>query len=485
DVLRADILEHLGRDGSSRALVTALLKRKELSAADRSICELVLGKLDWKGGDNDGAILHLQRAVSSAKGSGDLHRLCRCQLRLLQILSDRSGSNASAPLLAELRANTTKLGDPTITAGVHIVMGEIDAKLGLIRSSHRHIKAAANIVATDQNLWQEAQVANSQLNLSVLKSDFDAAIFHGKRALALARQSGALYMEQACLTNVAHVLYLLGQFDDAIDHFAKAFEVRPSTIQPTHAGYDGLAQLYLTLGRLDECNALLERINEHVRLSSDRRLYTYRYAELTFVRLLIRRGQWIEAREESRMLHRLAIESGDRLLECLVDLARADLCALSGETDSLLAIVGLGSHRFVGHLELFAEYERVVATGSRAAGCSAANSHFQRAKRIFAGLRNVPGLLEVKRCLSSETTNGCDQPADDATDFDPMAVVQQVASLMLLDGRPQLLASELIHLLHQTACVDWAVAVARADTGDYERLAACGAVPPELPAEPS
>src|SRR5581483_6620605 len=218
---------------------------------------------------------------------------------------------------------------------------------------------------------------------------------------------------------------------------------------------------------------------------SDRRLYTYRYAELTFVRLLIRRGQWIEAREESRMLHRLAIESGDRLLECLVDLARADLCALSGETDSLLAIVGLGSHRFVGHLELFAEYERVVATGSRAAGCSAANSHFQRAKRIFAGLRNVPGLLEVKRCLSSETTNGCDQPADDATDFDPMAVVQQVASLMLLDGRPQLLASELIHLLHQTASVDWAVAVARADTGDYERLAACGAVPPELPAEPS
>src|SRR5437870_4332576 len=121
DVMRADLLERVGRRSASRDLINSLLKRSDLAGSDRALCELVLGRLDWNAGDNDAAILHFQRGVSLAKQAADLERLCWCQLRLLQIVSDRSGSNASAPLLADLRGNATRLGDPTFAAALHIV----------------------------------------------------------------------------------------------------------------------------------------------------------------------------------------------------------------------------------------------------------------------------------------------------------------------------------------------------------------------------
>src|SRR5437879_2375368 len=76
DVLRADLLERTGRHGASRDLTNSLVRRKDLPANYRSTCEFVLGRLDWNGGDNDSAVVHLQKSVSLAKQSSDLERLC-------------------------------------------------------------------------------------------------------------------------------------------------------------------------------------------------------------------------------------------------------------------------------------------------------------------------------------------------------------------------------------------------------------------------
>ena len=52
---------------------------------------------------------------------------------------------------------------------------------------------------------------------------------------------------------------------------------------------------------------------------------------------------------------------------------------------------------------------------------------------------------------------------------------------MLHARRPELLARELIHLLDQTACAEWAAAVSGTDSDDRELLAACGDPLPTAP----
>src|SRR5437899_8341297 len=83
DVLRAQLLERVGRHGQSRALLQQLLKSKQLTAANRSTCEFVLSHIDWEDGNTDLSIERLQRAVSLAAEAQDLRLACWAQLRLL------------------------------------------------------------------------------------------------------------------------------------------------------------------------------------------------------------------------------------------------------------------------------------------------------------------------------------------------------------------------------------------------------------------
>src|SRR5438309_312812 len=160
DTLRAELLERLGNHGQSLALAERLLKARELSSSNRSACELVVARIKWESGDTDESVLHLQRSLSIAKQSADLERTCWAQLRLLIALADRSGPNATGPLFAELRANVIKLGDPQLSAALHIYVGELDAKRGLFDSGLRHTKVGERLLASTPNLWRESVPAN-------------------------------------------------------------------------------------------------------------------------------------------------------------------------------------------------------------------------------------------------------------------------------------------------------------------------------------
>src|SRR5947209_11267063 len=91
DTLRAELLERVGNHGQSLALAERILKSQDLSASNRSACELVVGRIKWESGDTETSIIHLQRSLSIAKQTGDLERTCWVQLRLLIALADRSG----------------------------------------------------------------------------------------------------------------------------------------------------------------------------------------------------------------------------------------------------------------------------------------------------------------------------------------------------------------------------------------------------------
>ena len=98
DVLRAELLERVGRYDQSRSQLSVLLKSKSLSTLDRSTCEFVFGRLEWELGHIESSILHLQRSSSLASRAGHSERACWSQLRLLLILADESGPDAIAPL---------------------------------------------------------------------------------------------------------------------------------------------------------------------------------------------------------------------------------------------------------------------------------------------------------------------------------------------------------------------------------------------------
>ena len=112
EVLRAELLERLGRFGQARSILQTVMRAKELIGRDRSSCEFILGKIDLEEGLTESAIEHLQHSVQLARESGDLRRQCWPSMLLLVTLCDRSGPDAVASILNELRHNAIRLGNP-------------------------------------------------------------------------------------------------------------------------------------------------------------------------------------------------------------------------------------------------------------------------------------------------------------------------------------------------------------------------------------
>ena len=139
DVLRAVLLEHVGEYQRALAITTPLLKSRLLTARQRSECEVVVGKILFDDGDTEGGLAHLQRAAIGAERSGDLHTLFDAKLFAFFIVSDRFGPAAGSSLLADTRHIATKLGDPEVTARLHLFVAQAEAKRGLLENAKRHI----------------------------------------------------------------------------------------------------------------------------------------------------------------------------------------------------------------------------------------------------------------------------------------------------------------------------------------------------------
>ena len=135
-------------------------------------------------------------------------------------------------------------------------------------------------------------------------------------------------------------------------------------------------------------------------------------------------------------------------------------------------------------LELYAHYERILACLVATHGdIAAASAHYDRSRRIYETLTNVPGLTELSRCWDLTTAGApADRPPMGACVSDQRApparaALQSAAALMLQTARPDLLAREIVHLLRQADCVLHASAISRANDGATETLATTGDTP--------
>jgi tetratricopeptide (TPR) repeat protein len=188
EVLRAELLERLGHHSASREQAERLLRSRRLTGGERSACTLVVARMETLEGRFEQAIAHTQRAIGVAEATGDVERACWAQLRLLVLLSERSGSDAVVPLLADLRANANRTGNPTIIAALHIFIAQTEAKRGLTSIATGHLRIAVSLLRDSPNAWLEATVSQIQTAIAIMRADFDDAHTHASTGVELAER---------------------------------------------------------------------------------------------------------------------------------------------------------------------------------------------------------------------------------------------------------------------------------------------------------
>ena len=91
-------------------------------------------------------------------------------------LAGRSGPSAAVPILAATRLNVIRLGDPLLSAALHIFVGEMEAKRGLLESASRHTHLGQKLLTASPNIWLEAIAENSNVAIALMLSDFEEGI---------------------------------------------------------------------------------------------------------------------------------------------------------------------------------------------------------------------------------------------------------------------------------------------------------------------
>lgn len=428
--------------------------------ADRSSCETVLGCVAREEARIDDAITHLQRAIAAARSAKDLLRLCRAQTHLIAIISDRYGPDASAPLIAELRANAIKVGDFHTTVALHLFVGEAEAKRGLLERASRHVGLATGLLSQNTNCWLESMAENLMLAIGLMRSDLKGALPHGLKAAELAEKSGSAIMLRASLGNLGNLFYLLGDFEKAIEYFEKGVNSLPSTGDTKNWSLESSARVRLSQGRLDDCERLLDEIESSIKCDEDKRLFAHRYAAMARALLLRRQGQFDRAFVQIEDVLALTRVTGDTHLKKQAQLTKADLLRQLGRLDEFrIAIDETLRDADSQSPEMFADYERIIAAAcvSEARTHSAA-LHHQRAVRICKAIANVPIEMDVQRSWNEHDVDNINKTQaatvfeDDTAEMTTSAL-QSIWSLLANASYPEVLGRELFALLKVSGTV--------------------------------
>src|SRR4051794_12371272 len=128
--LRAELLERVGDISAARTLAERLLTRGVV-AGDASLCHFVIARAQLMERHFDAAAASLQKSVTIAEAAGDLERAFSSRLRLLDVVAEHAGPDATVPLVAELRVAALKNAEPSVLAALHLFVAQAEAKRGL------------------------------------------------------------------------------------------------------------------------------------------------------------------------------------------------------------------------------------------------------------------------------------------------------------------------------------------------------------------
>jgi DNA-binding NtrC family response regulator len=480
DVWRVDIFERVGMYDESQAVAARLLGGSHLSWKHRAICEAARGRIAADTGATTAAVAHFQAATSACEKARDNALMCWVQLRMVAVLAESSGQQAAATVLGELRQNAVRLGDPIVSAALHVYVAQMEGKRGRVANAVKHTLLAQQLLGGEENVWLEGMAETTLTASAIISSEYERALQHGTRALKLAEISGAAVLRRSALNNLGNVYYQLGNFPAAVEIFERCQESRPSIGTSKNGVWDCLGQLRLLQDRLSDAAHYLGQIK--VRAQDDWRLYPNRHSKLTIAVLLSRQERFIEALECCESATQLALQTDDRTLQTLATLTRSNILQSAGRVQESHAVLTEMSP-FVTDISpyAYAEYERTIGSALMRSGfCATGNRHLQRARHFYKALHSVPGTMQVDRTLT-ETSNarkddGSAPPLTTGSAHDTSGLLQHIASLLLQPRQPEILATGIVAILADTRCAVGAIAVARSGDEAAEVLSSFGQI---------
>jgi transcriptional regulator with PAS, ATPase and Fis domain/tetratricopeptide (TPR) repeat protein len=472
---RASLLERLGRLGQSRSVALSVLETKNIAPATRAKCELILGRIEREGGATTDAIERLQKASALAELSNDLECFCWANMILMVIVSQRCGFEAAMPLLNRARTAATRLGDPQLTAALHMYVGQIEARRGFLNRAARHAALALEILMADPNTAIEAMIHNTRLGVAILRSEFETARQSGDLAVIAATTSRFAASLRASLGNMGNLCYATGDFDKAIDYFERAIATLPSEGESTNANLDGIAQVRLTQGRIADCALALDRIQASIQSDDDWHLYGNRSAALTRARLFAQQGEYSAARAQIAFVLKLADRAGDQMLRNAALLTKAELVSESfdfGEISQALDDVGRSLSD--APPDVYADYEASIACSLVQSGQrESADWHARRALQFHEQIGNIRGRTDAARRLERvcRTTSAPSQPECRQT---AASVIQGVAAAFAQVSCARVAAMSFIDAIREIPSIRYAVVQRRSDLDQVEPIAHIG-----------
>jgi DNA-binding NtrC family response regulator/tetratricopeptide (TPR) repeat protein len=370
-----------------------------------------------------------------------------------------------------------KLGNPTVSATLHILMGAIEARRGLLLNGIRHTRLGLQILEGTENLWLEALAENTLVAAAIMQSDIAGGIDFAQRALRKSEQSGAAAMRRATLANLGNLFYRLGEFDTAIRYFEEARSILATDGERHNAALDSIALGLLDQGRTDEAWACLEKIDKAVSDPSDWLLYGNRYSRLTRTVALLREGRLKEARAQVDNVLIMAATVGDQFLTSAGRVVRAEILQRLGTTSEFyLTLEEIVPLLESGGPNLYANYlELLIRERLKAGDVYRAERLFKRVRNIYSVLQNVPARNELDRTWSDAkriSIGDREGISNIRVDADYSSCLQNVAALLLHAGRPELVATGLVAIVEDADGVLAASAVSRGADGSVETLAA-------------
>jgi tetratricopeptide (TPR) repeat protein len=465
DVLRAQLYARVGKVTQAKELLAALATNRSLTILDQSTCELTRGLIEWEEGATARSVAAMQRAIKLAVDGGDLRRKCWSQIWLAKHVADLSGPTAATSIIRDCRQDAIKLGDARVWAGLHGTCAVIDARRGLVGTASTHVRMGLALLSRAPNAWLEATLEFTHTNIAILQSDYDSALFHGRRALDLAERCGVAACIRTSLSALGCVYYLLGDFDESTRCLRRALTIFNFDGDYRHAILDSLARIRLTQGSLDECASLLLEIENGISTKEERVLYGHRHSMLTRARLLARQGQHLEALRHLDDALTLAEEASDNLLHVCGRLEKAHVLQQANLIPEAIAeIREVMSRMPADSPDLYGHYELILACILGSQGLrESAITHRNRAETIFNGLGNHPGLRDLKHYWDTSTHSQTAKifetvKLDLDTNAQVSTAIQSAACLTRHSNRPELVAIALVELFTASSAVERAVA---------------------------
>jgi len=477
-LLRAELLARVGDCEKATRILEGLQKLRNLPDLEKSHLEYIRSFIAVENGWFEEELQHLQKSIYYAERAGDLERTCWAQFWLACHLADKPGPDAVEGLVADIRKNATKLAEPRITAALHVLVALVDGKRGLLDAALHHTRLAHKLLKSAPHLWIQAMGHINLMAISILRCELDEALMNGEAALATSVECGAARLIRSCLGNLGHIQLIKGDFEKAVQHFENVLAMSPGCNENVFLARESIAQVHLAQRHPE---AALNFVNEPDESAFGVGRYTHRNAQLTKARILGSLGQWNESDQFIARALRLAREAADPVLIAIASLFHAEVLIHCGHREEALKLVGIVLPTLPKcPPDMLARYERVLACALLATGdLRNSQSHRERAERILCGLQNRSELAELSHSWDQAqklgTTNTVSQ--SDPTPRRAGNLLQNVATLALHTGRPNLLATGLVAILKDAECAIAALAVARGESGEREELASFGTIP--------